>query len=68
VDPRQIRESVSARPDSETLQESYAQAAYEAALEAQRAGAPSSERARILVAYAEEWAKVQAELDAITDG
>jgi len=68
MDAEQIRASVAARPDSETLQESYAQAAYEAALEAQRAGAPSSERARILVAYAEEWAKVQAELDALVAG
>jgi len=68
MDAEQIRASVAARPDSETLQESYAAAAYEAALEAQRAGAPSSVRAGILTAYAQAWEAAEAELDALTRG
>ncbi len=54
MDRQTIRAAIAARPDSETLAEAIARAAYEATLEAQLAGAPSSVKAGILIAYAQE--------------
>ncbi|GAA4053444.1 hypothetical protein [Agromyces indicus] len=64
----EIRAAVAARPDSETLQQSYAAAAYEAALAAQNAGVPGSIRAGILMAYATAWRETQAALEAVESG
>lgn len=45
------------------LHEAYARAGYQAALDAQRQGIPSSVRAGILIAHAEEWERVRAQLE-----
>lgn len=57
--PTEIRTAVATRPDSETLQESFAQAAFAAALDAQQAGKPGSVVAGILCAYAAEWRSIK---------
>ena len=64
--PEEIRERVAARPDTETVQESYAWAAYWSALELQDAGVPSSVRAGVLVDFARAWEAAEAELAALT--
>lgn len=65
MDRREIRALIASRPASESLQEAAAAAAYEAALKAQQAGMPSSVKAQILMAYAEEWRAMSEESDAI---
>ena len=65
--PEEIRERVAVRPDSETLQQFYAWAAYWSALELQVAGVPSSVRAGVLVDFAHAWQAAKAELAALTE-
>ncbi|QOI66983.1 hypothetical protein SEA_GARDENSTATE_71 [Microbacterium phage GardenState] len=65
MDRQKIRASIAARPDSETLAQAIAGAAYEATLEAQRAGKPSSVKASILMAYAEEGRAMREALEAL---
>lgn len=62
IDRAEIRRRIAAHAPEKSLKASAADAAYEAVLAAQEAGAPGSVRAGLLVAYAEEWKAMQAEL------
>ncbi|WP_136709395.1 hypothetical protein [Agromyces sp. H66] len=65
MDAAEIHASVAARPATESLQESFAQAAYAAALAAQQAGKPGSVVAGILTAYAAEWRTMRDTLESV---
>lgn len=62
IDRDEVRVAIAETP-GETLKDSAARAAYTALLAAQKAGAPGSIRAGLLVAYAEEARAMQAAVD-----